>query len=372
MNPRSKSAATAVFQASPPLFEEDLSSVLERTRDLWEGLRNQRIFVTGGTGFFGRWLLESFLYANRELGLASCITLLTRDPASFVARVPHAAGDPAVSLVQGDVKNFAFPTGEYSHIIHGAAESSTIGSDRDPESMFSTIVDGTRQVLDFAAAAGTRRLLFVSTGAVYGPQPPNLERLSEEYSGAPPPTDARSAYGEAKRAGELLCVLRADAGGTESMIARCFAFVGPHLPLDGHFAVGNFIRDALEKRPVEVAGDGTPFRSYLYAADLAVWLWTILFKGRAGRPYNVGSEEAISIADLAGAVASLEAPALEVRVVQRANRGAIAPRYVPCVRRAREELGLGQTVSQESALRRTMAWWRACGQGRIAHGQNGD
>ena len=346
---------------APPLATADLDLVLDQTRELWREVRGQRLFVTGGTGFFGCWLVESFCHINRSLELGASATLLSRSPERFRARCPHLAGDPAITLHAGDVRDFAFPDGEFAFVIHAATDTVTAPRADRPLELLSTILDGTRRTLDFAMESGAQKFLLTSSGAVYGRQPAELTHVPESYAGAPEATDPASDYGEGKRASELMCALyqrAATAKGVafEAKIARCWAFVGPHLPLDAHFAIGNFIGDILAGRPISIGGDGTPRRSYLYAADLAAWLWTILFRGPALAPINVGSGRDVSILELAGLVASTLAPGTEIRVAKTAVPGAAPARYVPSVDRAAELLGLRAQVSLEDAIRRTYAW----------------
>ncbi len=331
----------------------DLDHVLAGTAGLWDELRGQRIFITGGTGFFGRWLLESLARANDRLGLGASAVVLSRQPEAFAARMPHLAGRPDLEFHTGDVRNFSFPDGPFPYVIHAGTTSSAPVA---PAEMLETIVAGTRRVLELAAARGTRKLLFVSSGAVYGRQPSGLTHIPEDYAGAPDPLDPASAYGEGKRAAERLCAVAGQGTALEAKIARCFAFVGPHLPLDAHFAIGNFIRDGLRGGPIHVRGDGTPYRSYLYAADLMVWLWTILFRGQSCHPYNVGSEDALTISEVAGAVAQAFQPARPVIIDQKPAPGAVAARYLPDTRRAQRELGLQTRINLGDAIQRTISW----------------
>lgn len=337
------------------LSEQDLNLVLEHTASLWEEARGQRIFVSGGTGFFGCWLVESFCHINRALGLRARMVVLSRTPAVFAAKCPHLVGDSAVALHEGDVRNFRFPEGKFGYVVHAATETSAREAPESPLTMFSTIVDGTERVLQFAGACGARKFLLTSSGAVYGKQPPELTHVPETYGGAPDPLDLRNTYAEGKRTAELLCALY-QSGSLDCKIARCWAFCGPHLPLDQHFAIGNFIGDVLAKRPIQIHGDGTPRRSYLYAADLAVWLWTMLFRAPALVPVNVGSSEDVSILELAQSVAATLNPRTEILVARRPIPGAPPPRYVPCVDRAQELLGLRQTIGLEECVRRTAKW----------------
>jgi dTDP-glucose 4,6-dehydratase len=337
---------------------QDLELILEQTAPLWEEVRGQSIFVTGGTGFFGCWLVESFCHINQVLGLGARLVVLTRNPEAFAQKCPHLASDSAVTLHAGDVRSFSFPQGEYRYIIHAATEASAKQAHDAPLEMLSTIIAGTGRTLEFAVARGARKFLLTSSGAVYGKQPAEVTHIPESYAGAPDSLDPANVYAEGKRTAELLCALfQKKAGTLDCKIARCWAFCGPHLSLDLHFAIGNFIDDVLCGRAIQVRGDGTPRRSYLYAADLAVWLWTILFRGPALVPFNVGSAHDVSILELAQTVAKTLNPQTEIRIAQQAVPGAAALRYVPCVDRARAELGLRQIIGLEECVRRTARWY---------------
>jgi nucleoside-diphosphate-sugar epimerase len=338
-----------------PLPKQDLDDILEHTKGLWEDLRGGRLLVTGGTGFFGRWMLESFLRADDDLKLGAQATVLTRDPGHFAEAAPHVAGHPAVTLHPGDIKSFDFPDSECTHVLHMATQA---GPDMSPSTSFQTAIVGTERVLSFAALCGARKLLLTSSGAVYGTQPPDSERLSEDYIGAPRPEDAAAGYGHGKRAAEYLCSVAAAQTALEVKIARCFAFVGPLLPLDANFAIGNFIRDALTRDHIDVLGDGTARRSYLYAADLAVWLWTILFKGESSRPYNVGSEVDLSIAELARLVARVVKPDIPVRIARSQLVEERPSRYVPSTARAVRELDVHGHIMLEEAVLRMAQWYQ--------------
>ncbi len=338
----------------------DLDNILERTEPLWQELRGQRILITGATGFFGCWLLESFAWANHRLHLNAGAVALSRHRQTLKEKAPHLASDPAITLHSADVCRDDFPKDAFSHVIHAATEASAALNREDPLAMFDTVVTGTRRCLQFAASNSVRKLLFVSSGAVYGTQPPELTHVTELFPGGPDPLDRTNAYAEGKRAAEALCALTASPS-LETKIARCFAFAGPYMKLDAHFAIGNFIDDCLHRRPIRVQGDGSAVRSYLYASDLMVWLWTILFRGHSGRAYNVGSEDAVNIAALAREVAVTLAPEvdanIEVTIASAPTQGVPVHRYVPSTARAREELGLSAKMPLREAIRRTHSWY---------------
>src|SRR5205823_1889521 len=108
--------------------------------------------------------------------------------------------------------------------------------------------------------------------------------------------------------------------------------------------------------PIRILGDGTPYRSYLYAADMAAWLWTLMVHAEPFRPYNVGSGDGLTIAELAGAVAEATVPGTPIEIAQKPGSGAPAIRYVPSVKRAELELALRPVVTLEEGVRRMYEW----------------
>jgi nucleoside-diphosphate-sugar epimerase len=349
-----KNSAAIVVQSRSGLDSADLRRVIETTEPRLRQMAGASILITGATGWFGTWLLDVLRAADDVLGLDLRIAAVSRDPQRFLARYTGFAADPRIEWVQSDVRRLEPLGAQFTHVIHAATDSSVKAGSESPLHLFETIVDGTRCAI---AAAGSRckSFLLLSSGAIYGAGRVDAAKFTESDKGGPDPSSGKSAYAEGKRVAEQLCAIAA-GNGLPVRIARCFAFVGPHMPFDKHFAIGNFIADAMDGRQVLVKSDGRPLRSYLYMSDLVRALIAILIDGAVGRPYNVGSDAAITIEELAHQVNRV--------VGGKGVRIEGAPsdpldRYVPDTTRLRTELGFTQEVPLDVAIAQTAKWRRA-------------
>ena len=295
----------------------DLEYIYQNTIDIWESFRGKSIFLTGGTGFFGKWLLESFIYVNEQLALNAKITTLTRNPEAFLKEYPfYNEHTNTVQFVKGDILNYDFNLDEkFQFIIHAATAASESLNKSNPLLMMDTITIGTRNILDFAITQPLEGFLFISSGAIYGKQPWSQTHINENDCFKININNSNSAYAEGKRIAELYCSTYFEKFNVPVKIARCFAFVGPYLPLDTHFAIGNFIKNAIKNEEIIIKGDGSTIRSYMYASDLMVWLWKILLKGEINQPYNVGSDETVSIKQLAEKISNISKAKVAVKIL---------------------------------------------------------
>ncbi|MCX7123494.1 MAG: GDP-mannose 4,6-dehydratase [Gammaproteobacteria bacterium] len=332
--------------------QSDLDEIASQLKDQASDLKDAQIFITGGTGFFGAWLIQSFLKLNQVYQLNAQLHILSRNPERFLNQYPQLKALPELHWLKGDIQNFTYPATQMTHIIHAA----TSVAENEPLSTLDTITLGTRHILDYAKSLALKpKVLFISSGAVYGKQPAAMTHIPETAPTAPDLYGIQSAYGLGKCMAEHLCYQYHRTHGLLIKIARCFAFIGPHLPLDQHFAIGNFLACRLKQEPITVKATSQVFRSYQYTTDLMVWLWTILISGQEATPYNVGSDDGRTLNDFAKLVAEMEEPILPIHMPQQ---GADISRYVPSIDFAKKSLGLTNHVSIEEALRRTLAWHR--------------
>lgn len=306
------------------------------------------MFITGGTGFLGRSLLDHLATIAPRYWPDLQVEVLSRDPSTFLRRFPQYANQRWLSFVEGSLDRLPKSQG-YTDLIHGAAETHWNG---DKLTWMAQLVDGTRQILEFAREAKVQRLLFLSSGAVYAPRPDDAP-LEENQPQAPLSTDVSKLYGHGKRMAETLCALYSAQYSVPSVIARCFAVVSEHVPLDGPYAVGNFLRDALDPlRPaIVVRGTGQAVRTYIDGRDMARWLLTMLDHGTPGTAYNVGGDKPITTLALAGMVMRVVSPCKPLQVERQVEAFSQLDRsvYIPSVERARS-LGLVARVSLEESI----------------------
>jgi len=318
---------------------------------------HRNIMITGASGFVGKWLLISWIVAREELDAKGRLTCVSRKQTGYPLCLYQDALRAGVDFQFTDIRNIAaLDLPGITDIIHGATPTTLGLTQTALFETVATILDGQRAVIDFATRNSVQRVLFLSSGAVYGIQPLDKKGLSEDDLTAPNPLNATTGYHEAKRLAENIGAIAAMTGRIEFISARLFAFLAPLLPLDAHFAAGNFISDALNGRDIHLTGTGESVRSYQYGTDLVTWLWTILKRGRNVRAYNVGSDEFLSIAHLASLVIRSSGKNLDVArselLVNPSNT-----RYTPDISRARQELGLQNLVPVVGGIDRTLSWW---------------
>jgi nucleoside-diphosphate-sugar epimerase len=338
----------------PMLPEADLNHMYFglSTSD-WQFFAGKRVFFSGGSGFIGKWMLSALLEADKRLALGCKIEILTRSPNKFSLEMPHVASRNNIRLRKGDIRTFIFPEEKFDIVVHAATD---VVAHTTHMEKFSACLQGTQHILNFTKICGATDFLLTSSGAIYGPHPLIQGGITENYLGGPDPTLPTSAYAEGKRASEWLACAQAEETGLKVKIARIYAQIGPYLPLDKHFAIGNFISDVLADREIIIRGDGTPRRSYLHAADTAVWLWRMLVLGSPSRAWNVGSEIGLSIEELAHRVSKVLRSTKEIRILTLAQPNQSVEQYVPNISRAREELQIPPIISLDDAIVRTAEW----------------
>jgi dTDP-glucose 4,6-dehydratase len=295
------------------------------------------LLLIGGTGFFGKSFLDCYKRGMlAKWGIAK-VLIMSRKSERLKIESPELL-DSSIQLIDGDVaKISALPYADY--IIHAAASTDARSYLSQPDIEKRNIQAATYNYCKLAKSIHCKsKILYISSGAVYGPQPSNLQYLSEDYelNSLNGFEDGKRDYAFAKRDAEH-AIQELGRENLNVAIARCFAFAGPWLPRDQHFAISNFIEDGLLGRPIKIRADRPVYRSYMYADDLIYWVMTICDSASLNCPiYNVGSDQAVEIGELAQIVASK----FNVNVNKNRLLTDKIDRYIPSIDKAKNNLSL--------------------------------
>jgi len=331
---------------------------LQRLLAAFEQLDGSRILLTGGSGFVGKWMLQNAKIAQENSATKIEIVVPTRQLAADHVQKAIAIGCPNVSWVEGDFLSNHLDLGHIDMIIHAATPASAQLNAENPAEMLRINLEAMESVLRYAG--NNKPLLFTSSGAVYGTQPQSASHIKEGNVEPNPPTEQLNAYAQGKQTAERMCREAGMKGNCSPIIARLFAFGGEYLPRDTHFAIGNFVQNALDRQAIAIQGDGRARRSYLYGADMATWLWSALAHGggKNTEPFHIGSEHSVSILELAQIVATVCSEVLnyvpEITVAKEIDLLEPVHQYVPANLQTRKTLQVSEWASLEDIIKRTL------------------
>jgi nucleoside-diphosphate-sugar epimerase len=341
------------------IVRQDCDRILDLGAESFGDIGDSRILITGGTGFMGSWIAEMVLRLNETRHTTAKVFLLGRDRGRFERNLGHLAESPFVEFIRCDVRNVADIPKEIDYVIHAAGTPDNRMHATNPIETMVTIAEGTHAILSAADRVSNLKMFVnVSSSSIYGAQPLDLPRIAESYSGVLSNSQVAASYAEAKRYGEALSNAARSEARIPVVVVRPFSFAGAYQPLDAPWAVNNFIRDALNKHPIRILGDGQTIRSVMYGADMALWMLAIMSKAKAGQVFNVGSDEGISIERLAAKVASRFVPAPEVLLNTSLSGSIPNTIQVPDTSKAKEILNLRVLTNIDLSLERSILWYK--------------
>jgi nucleoside-diphosphate-sugar epimerase len=344
-------------QVQNELIIEDCKTVTSGQISRLDPLKNEKILITGGTGFMGTWLSELVTFLNDNYNFNVQLYLLSTHARAYKEKVSHLANRRDITLIERDIRNLKDIPEDVSWIIHAAANPDNRAHASDPLRTVEVIVEGTNAVLEYATRLPeVKKILNISSGQIYGVQPWDLSGIPENFVGGLDCSAFNAAYPESKRIAETICSIYRNQQRLPIVNARPFAFIGPYQGLDRPWAINNFIRDAILGGPIRILGDGQTVRSYMYPSDMAWWLLNILAQGKVGINYNIGSPEAVSLQDLAEKIAGQFPKPPKIISGLSKDTSLRTSKFVPNVDLAIKSLDLKITTNLDTAIKRTILW----------------
>ena len=284
-------------------YKQDLQTVAESDFIPWHKLTNKSLLLTGATGLIGSFLTDVLMYRNEHYGSNITVYAVSRNMESAKERFKEYLGNSLFRYVQHDVSEKPAFDFKADFIIHSASNAAPAAYVADPAGTLKANVFGVDNLLAYSVNAHSERVLYVSSGEVYGEG--NGEDFVETYSGYVDCMNPRACYPSGKRAAETLCASYVVQYGVDVVVARPCHIYGATITQSDNRAFAQFIRNVLSKKDVVLKSKGEQYRSYCYVADCVSAMLTILLKGEKGNAYNIANKQSnVTVAELAKTIAT--------------------------------------------------------------------
>ncbi len=320
---------------------------------------NKSVLITGSTGFVGRNLLEFLIKTESYRSGSLKLTCVTRDPNKLYSHWPTEKSK--LKVLDWDIRK---PLNgrqlHFDYVFHLAGENRTLKDSQQAKTILDTSILGTQNVLQATVTEriNAPKIIVASSGAVYETNQDEKLRFREPSEISEKFIEVDDPYRSGKSRAETICRRFINESTSQIIIARLFTFVGPHLPLNANFAIGNFFQDCLVNRPIMVRSNGTSVRSYQFSTDMINWLVTILIHGKNANIYNIGSSEQVSIIDLANRIGDIFDNKFGVRILGDQSPDPVSSFYVPKLEKAEKELSLTNFFNLDASLLRMRQFLR--------------
>lgn len=281
-------------------YKQDILNIFQANLP-WGELSGCNILITGATGLIGGCLVETLLMnPKRDYQVYAS----GRNEERAMKRFGDFANDESFHFLKYDVIEPLDSVIRFDYIIHAASNGSPNFFAQKPVEVMKSNLYGLVNLMEYGLAHGMKRMLYVSSGEVYGEGDGRV--FTEDYSGYVDCTKPRSCYPSSKRAAETLCVSYVEEYGADVVIARPCHVYGPHFTEQDNRVYAQFIRNVLRGEDIVMKSTGEQFRSWCYVVDCVSALLHILLKGKCGEAYNIADEKSnISIRELAETIAEI-------------------------------------------------------------------
>lgn len=270
----------------------------------FEKLKDKSVMITGACGLIGSFLLDVLMFRNDKFN--DNITVIAYDfkEEFIMKRFPNYLDNPNFKYICQDVNLPLNYDGKVDYIMHLASNAHPSLFKSDPVGTIRANIIGLDNLLKYAVNNNVSRLLYTSTGEVYGEK--EIDSFSEDDYGYVDQTKARSCYPSSKRCAETLCISYSEQYNIETVIARPCHTYGPTMTKNDSRVYAEFIRCILNNEDIVLKSEGKPIRSYCYVADCVSALLFILLNGKNMNAYNIANKNnVISIKDMACLIAKL-------------------------------------------------------------------